>query len=665
MKLKKIQIGDYEFMKKMVGLAVLVFVLMMFVGGCSDDGDDNSHTECVWGEWVVIRAATCLVGGEETSACNVCSKTRTRPTEVLGHNLSDWAITTPATCMIAGEEISTCLRDNCTHSISRAIVATGHIFGELVETKAATCTEVGERARICSTCGEKSNVQSTNALGHDLGAWDTTKVAVCGGEPGSRTRGCQRTDCLHTVTENISVPSHNWGLTGIITPATCTEAGERGQVCSICGEKRNVTTIATLGHSFGNWTETKPASCDENGEEIRLCTREDCDHSEKRAIQTDCITISTAEDLAALRDQVNAGNNFLGVIVTLANDIQLTGRWTPIGRFSSTAANNRPFRGTFDGNGKTIRGLDIVTSEDYQGLFGNLGANGTIKNLTLTNVSVMARALVGGLVGWSSGIIKNCSVSGSVDGTGNQVGGLAGGHEGAIENCYSTANVTGASWVGGLTGRNLNGTITNSYATGVVIGTNNNIGGLIGGGEGNSIVTSSYATGNVSGNERVGGLVGLNPSAGVINTCYATGTASGASSWGFTGGLAGENSGRIVNCYAMGNVTGNTGASSRTGGLVGSNASTGSRISNSYSTGTVTGGTGSGGLAGGNSAGAAGVANSFYDTETTGRTDTGRGDPKTTAELKQIETFDSWNFNDVWGLNPAINNGYPHLRVFL
>ena len=70
--------------------------------------------------------------------------------------------------------------------------------------------------------------------------------------------------------------------------------------------------------------------------------------------------------------------------------------WTPIGE-------NRTFRfgGIVDGNGKTIRGLNVDTGEEqYAGLFGYID-NATITNLTVEVEQVRGKGYVGGLVGYA------------------------------------------------------------------------------------------------------------------------------------------------------------------------------------------------------------------------------------------------------------------------
>ena len=90
---------------------------------------------------------------------------------------------------------------------------------------------------------------------------------------------------------------------------------------------------------------------------------------------------------------VNGGEKFEGKTVKLTSDIDLAGHaWTPIGngsRLVSVALGNQ-FKGTFDGNGKTISNLNINTTQgtDYAvGLFGIVNG-GMVMNLKLQKVAV-------------------------------------------------------------------------------------------------------------------------------------------------------------------------------------------------------------------------------------------------------------------------------------
>ena len=74
--------------------------------------------------------------------------------------------------------------------------------------------------------------------------------------------------------------NHDWSDTE--TLPTCTEAGEKGKVCSRCGMKET-EKIPALGHDWGDWTVTTPATCTNEGVETRTCNR-DPSHVETRAI---------------------------------------------------------------------------------------------------------------------------------------------------------------------------------------------------------------------------------------------------------------------------------------------------------------------------------------------------------------------------------------------
>ncbi|WP_411677985.1 GLUG motif-containing protein [Caproicibacter sp.] len=223
---------------------------------------------------------------------------------------------------------------------------------------------------------------------------------------------------------------------------------------------------------------------------------------------------------------------------------------------------------------------------------GNFDGDGhTISNLKIGTESEPSTLSYLGLFGAINGAtIKNLHVNASIYSSSFDIGGIAGYVSGAasIANSYVTGSISGGSYVGGLAGNVLSSTatISNSYSTANVAGSSNYIGGLIGGNAGT--VTNCYAKGNVSGDSSLGGLFGQNR--GTTINCYAKGNVSGVSN---LGGLAGQNSGTITNCYAVGSVSG----TSNVGGFVGYNSS---KIINSYASGSVTGNSITGGFAGRN-----------------------------------------------------------------
>lgn len=84
----------------------------------------------------------------------------------------------------------------------------------------------------------------------------------------------------------------------------------------------------------------------------------------------------------------------------LSNNLNMTGiDWNPIGQgFHQDTRNDNPWRGNFDGNGKTISNLTIETQRSKAGLFGEIG-NSDISNLTLRNPNISGLNYVGAVVG--------------------------------------------------------------------------------------------------------------------------------------------------------------------------------------------------------------------------------------------------------------------------
>lgn len=181
------------------------------------------------------------------------------------------------------------------------------------------------------------------------------------------------------------------------------------------------------------------------------------------------VTISTAEGLLYFAKKVNAGNNFAGKTVTLANNIDLNNeKWTPIGIYDNSATH---FKGTFDGQNHAVTGLKVAESSEYcVGFFGNV-FTGTIKNLTVEgSVNAPGCNYVGGIVGHGYATITNCTFKGTVGGAGAaQVGGIAGSGGFTVDRCSVYGDVSAGCWAGGIVGNCQDGgAYTNCYVEGVI-----------------------------------------------------------------------------------------------------------------------------------------------------------------------------------------------------
>ena len=310
--------------------------------------------------------------------------------------------------------------------------------------------------------------------------------------------------------------------------------------------------------------------------------------------------------------QLNQLRNYLnksGVYFKLMADIDLTEfieeeygsqGWKPIGTES------QPFKGTLDGNHKTISGLMIDRSEsDIVGLFGytydanikniiirmasikgknDVGVlvghfhyNSSISNCTISG-EIHGNAYVGGVVGSGSGYslitdissstkvvggdntggiigsssggkkLTNCKVVADISGS-NYTGGICGGISSCdLSNCYFIGCIKGNSYVGGLVGQHYKNSIYNSYVLGDIDANGNRVGGIVGSmiGEVSSgyYLKNCHLSGHLNGVENVGGIVGYCEGELTISRCYSNATINAAKN---LGGICGYAYGRNRN----------------------------------------------------------------------------------------------------------------------
>ena len=216
--------------------------------------------------------------------------------------------------------------------------------------------------------------------------------------------------------------------------------------------------------------------------------------------------------------------------------------WTPIG--------SGQFTGILDGQGYSVSGIFINNDNSYQGLVGNLGESGCIKNIGVTESYIKGYSYIGGVCGANNGgTLSYCHNTGKVKGTDSYVGGVCGRNYngGIVTYCYNTGKVNGGGeeiyvgYVGGICGQNY-GTLAQSYNTGEITGANDYVGGVCGTNE--ETLTNCYNKGDVTGYKNVGGVCGFNFNN--MTNCYSTGDITGERS---IGGVCGTNGRYIDNCY--------------------------------------------------------------------------------------------------------------------
>lgn len=321
----------------------------------------------------------------------------------------------------------------------------------------------------------------------------------------------------------------------------------------------------------------------------------------------------------------------------------------------------------------------IASSGRLGGVIGEVDSSNdsilSIHDITVESIDVET-STIGGVIGEVDTednarlLIDEITIAGSITG-GSEVGAIIG----ELDNDASTANasisdthieadVTGQSSVGGLVGEGYNMEITNSSYQGAISSPFDYVGGLVGQAD-NIELSESWTAGTIQstdGGYNYGGLFGESYESN-IEESYSTMDTTGPS--GTAGGLVGaQYYGTISNSYARGDIV----AGTSVGGLVGY-CEEGS-INDSYATGLLATDSDAGGLLGtGNDCI---TTNSFWDTETSSFEESfGDETGKLTAEMKDLETFtntdtagleESWNFDDVWSITTAVNDGYPCLQ---
>lgn len=327
--------------------------------------------------------------------------------------------------------------------------------------------------------------------------------------------------------------------------------------------------------------------------------------------------ISNAEELNSLQRvaQKMTDGDALSYNYVLKNDIDASGLST----YNTIGSDDKSFRGTFDGNGHTIVGLQA-----NGGLFGKLGSGAVVKNMNIAS-SVFTGKNTGDSVGAVAAENNGGKISGisgygnTIKGSGGYIGGLVGKNYGGISNSNDQSTViAGADTVaGGIAGvngtnaeKNKGGTIDNvqsdsAVTTGVLTKDKyaSNLGGIVGKNEYNINNVSAHGITGKTGNTKTsGGIVGTNE--GRISNAYNESIIHGSEN---IGGVAGKNvtqasNPKLAELNDVANaveIIGDAG-SQNVGGLVGMQEH--ATTNQGRNTGAITGCTNVGGMVGYNTA---------------------------------------------------------------
>ena len=252
----------------------------------------------------------------------------------------------------------------------------------------------------------------------------------------------------YTVT-NISTEGElSMAADSLTTVLLKNETGDYAFILPPMNDSRLTLNLITTG---GSYTHLLPA------------------YTFKSHVQYECtirsaVGIRTVDDLIAFSKLIN-GKSYSGktlsdfgekvgndTIFYLLNDISLTEsdckKMLPIGYNSSYG-----FKYIFEGNNHTISGFTVpdysvnkTVDKKYNGLFGSISSEGTVRNLHITHAKTIDNptySYIGILAAENNGYILNCSVGNSsieLSSTTNTYvqAFICGNNKGCIANCFAT-----------------------------------------------------------------------------------------------------------------------------------------------------------------------------------------------------------------------------------
>lgn len=133
-----------------------------------------------------------------------------------------------------------------------------HMWGEGVETKPASCTEIGEKTYSCNLCGE-TYTEEIAMLAHEF----TGNFVVAEGGHSRTCADCGAVDGGNILPHNLTEDEERR------VPATCHSDGEITLICDECGAETKQIITERPDHLPGVWQQTE-------GGHNRHCENDGC-----------------------------------------------------------------------------------------------------------------------------------------------------------------------------------------------------------------------------------------------------------------------------------------------------------------------------------------------------------------------------------------------------
>lgn len=225
----------------------------------------TGHTE---GSFTTDSEAACTTDGTKHTECTIChTKMTTETIPAKGHSMGDWHESSSPSCESDGTEEKNC--SNCSYKETRSIPALGHDYGDWIIDEEPTEDTEGSKHKECSRCDSIITEDIEVIPPHVHSYLETDRTDSSCTSTGSITYTC---DCGSSYTEEIPKQAHTPGDWTVKTPATEQAAGLEVKNCTVCGAETDSRMIAKLEHTHNYSTETKAATCTEDGYEKQTCS---------------------------------------------------------------------------------------------------------------------------------------------------------------------------------------------------------------------------------------------------------------------------------------------------------------------------------------------------------------------------------------------------------
>ena len=280
----------------------------------------------------------------------------------------------------------------------------------------------------------------------------------------------------------------------------------------------------------------------------------------------DFYLISTADELRLFASMVNSGQTRINGRLTADIELNNTTGWenwsesnAPANSWTPIGSEATQFAGTFDGQGHTVSGIFVNSSNNCQGFFG--ATNGaTITNLHTAQGYIRGNGSVGGIVGNAKGgSIKDCTNGCTIASTGNSNGGIVG--------YGKDVQITGCTNNGPL--------VAGVYQNGGIAGTVED-----------STIDRCVNNANITVADHAGGIAAYNTN-GTVSNCLNKGNVSTSNAfYTYTAGIVANNRGTgsvVKNCLNLGTISGQGGTGCRQNSIVCATDARGTRADNCYS----------------------------------------------------------------------------------